>query len=323
MGVGEIMTARKVTWLGAVLALVLAAAACRDKPAGDAFTHSSEPWCPEGFEVGPQDTCFAIPDDAGPGTPVLVYLHGMYEGHGSAEEWSLVRSATDRGFAVIMPRGRRGLCAYKAELKDHFCWPQEPEDPEAFKSLVREWNRVLWQVDALMDGGTHKRYVLGFSEGGYFASFLATQGIFRAEAFAIVNGGRLAPKPTTGAVPVALIAAQADAEQRPKMKELHETLARAGWPHAYCARPGGDALSEADLEAALGFFRRDLEGTLRTKNGAYPCDPPAKPALPSPPAGGGDAGARPAAVDAGASGGTGGGGGGGSAADAGIAPFQP
>lgn len=222
---------------------------------------SSESWCPEGFEIGPQDTCFAIPDKHDGATPVLVYLHGMYSGHGSPEEWRLVRGAVDRGFAVVVPRGKRGLCAWKAELKDHFCWPQEVDDPQAFKNVVAEWDRVLWQVDALLEPGTHKRYVLGYSNGGFFATYLATHGLFFADGYAIVNGGLLDPSPSATlprSASMLLIAARDDARHGPK--DIHDAFTKGGVPHAWCARPGAHALTAEDVDAALRFFKHDADG---------------------------------------------------------------
>src|SRR5262249_20531127 len=123
---------------------------CKSPPpqtAPSSLANAAETWCPDHFESGPSDTCFAIPDSPTKDTPVLVYLHGMYQGHGSPEEWSAVSVALQRGFAVVIPRGKRGLCAWRAELKDHYCWPQDSEDPQTVKSVVTEWDRVLWQVD--------------------------------------------------------------------------------------------------------------------------------------------------------------------------------
>lgn len=250
---------------------------------GAACTPASKPaptlsaldsWCPDGFEVGPQDTCFAVPDKATKDTPIIVYLHGMYAGHGSAEEWSLVHSVVAKGFAVVVPRGKRGLCAWKAELADHFCWPQETEDPQAYKNVVTEWDRVLWQVDAIMEGGSHKRYVLGFSNGGFFAEYLAAHGMFPAQAYAIVNGGSVGPpaKPAK-AVPMLLVSGDGDPEQAPKMKELHEGLAKVGWLHAFCTRPGQHPLAAQDVDTAVRFFKRDSEGTLKPNAaGYYACE---------------------------------------------------
>ncbi len=253
-------------------AIAVAAACTPSKPV--ATLSAPDSWCPDGFEVGPQDTCFAVPETTTKDTPIIVYLHGMYSGHGSAEEWNLVRSVVARGFAVVVPRGKRGLCAWKEELKDHFCWPQETEDPAAFKHVVADWDRVLWQVDAIMEGGTHKRYVLGYSNGGFFAAYLASHGFFPAHAYAIVNGGPLGPatKPAK-AVPMLLVSADGDPEQAPKMKELHGGLAKVGWPHAFCTRPGQHSLANQDVEASVRFFKRDAEGSLKPNAaGYYACE---------------------------------------------------
>lgn len=251
---------------------------------------ASESWCPDGFEVGPQDTCFAVPEKTSKDTPVLIYLHGMYAGHGSADEWNLVRSAASRGFAVVMPRGKRGLCAWKAELKDHFCWPQEVDDPQAFKNVVAEWDRVLWQVDALLETGTHKRYVLGYSNGGFFAAYIAEHGLFPAQAYAVVNGGPLEAVPKSAKpMPMMLISAQDDPSQSPKMKELHDGLNKVGWAHAFCTRPGQHPLAREDVDAALGFFKHENEGAKGPQANA--CEGGTSP---------GDGGAAPVAADAGA-----------------------
>jgi poly(3-hydroxybutyrate) depolymerase len=261
----------RVAALAGVAALAPTSACSPSKPV--ATLSASESWCPDGFEVGPQDTCFAVPETTTKETPVLVYLHGMYAGHGSPEEWRIVRSAVSKGFAVVVPRGKRGLCAWKAELSDHFCWPQEVEDPQAFKNVVAEWDRVLWQVDAILEGSSHKRYVLGFSNGGFFAAYLAEHGLFPANAYAIVGAGPLEPaRKAAKPVPLMLISAQDDPDQAPKTKQLHEGLAKAGWTHAYCTRPGPHPLAGEDMEAALRFFKHEQEGNLKPTPDGYACE---------------------------------------------------
>jgi poly(3-hydroxybutyrate) depolymerase len=234
------------------------------------LSNAGESWCPDGFESGPNDTCFAIPEHPAKDAPVLVYLHGSYQGHGSPEEWNAVRVAAQRGFGVIIPRGKRGLCAWSTEVKDHFCWPQEPEDTAGVKKLISEWEPVLWQVDALLEAGTHKRYVVGSGNGGFFASFLATHGLFPGHAFAVVNGGPLAPPAKVKPVPMLLIPTP-DPEGGPKMKELHESLGKANWPHAFCPRSGSSTITNDDVEAALRFFKHDADGSLKPQGTAYPC----------------------------------------------------
>ncbi len=273
-----VTTLRASALLGALgLLAVLSSAGCKGATAHDpkasALSNAGESWCPEHFESGPSDTCFAIPERANKDTPILVYLHGMYQGHGSPEEWAAISVAMQRGFAVVIPRGKRGLCAWRAELKDHYCWPQDPEDTQTMKSVVAEWERVLWQVDALLEGGTHKRYVLGSSNGGVFASFLATHPLFQGQAYAVVNGGPMGPpaaklKP----VPILLLAPQDSSEPSVPMKELHDTLTKASWAHGFCPRPGGASLTAEDVDAAIRFFKHDADGSLKAQNGAYPCE---------------------------------------------------
>lgn len=246
----------------AVLAGVAALAACpKPTPQREAFV-ANETWCPDGFEIGPQDTCFAIPDTPSADTPILVYLHGPYQGHGNPEEWSLVRGATQRGFAVVMPRGKRGACAWTAEVRDNFCWPREPEDRRAIKATVAEWEKVLWQVEALLEGGAHPRFVLGNGNGGFFAAHLATHGYFDAAAWAVLHGGALAPSPRGGepTSPIVMVSIPSDAESHGKMIELRDQLRRANWPHEFCTRPGAPALAAADLDIALRAFKRISEG---------------------------------------------------------------
>lgn len=231
---------------------------------------ASDSWCPDGFEQSTSDACFAIPTGNTKDAPVLVYLHAMFAGRGSSAEWEAVRAATKRGFAVVLPRGRRGACEWRAELKDDFCWPQDAEDVPAIKATVAEWDKVLWQAEALLDKGTHRRYVLGSGNGAAFAEVLATQGLFQANAFVAVDGATPAPGTKGRAVPLMLVAPEEDREQAPKMKDLHEALTKSGWSHAWCPRTGAPALAADDVDMALRFFKRDADGALKG-NGPLGC----------------------------------------------------
>ena len=249
---------------GALVALVALAPAC--SPAKPVATLSASELLVSGRLRGrPEGHVLRRPRDDDEGHARRSSTsHGMYAGHGSPEEWRLVRIRGQPRFAVVVPRGKRGLCAWKAELKDHFCWPQEPEDPQAFKNVIAEWDRVLWQVDAILEGGSHKRYVLGFSNGGFFASYLAEHGLFPAQAYAIVGGGPLEPAQKPGkAVPIMLLSAQDNAVQAPKTKELHEGLSKVGWAHAYCTRPGPHPLAVRGRRGGAPLLQARTDGTLK------------------------------------------------------------
>jgi poly(3-hydroxybutyrate) depolymerase len=269
---------RGLAFVGALapLALLACKGAGAGAEAGDTKTsmpYTNESWCPDGFESGPSDTCFLIPEHPTKETPILVYLHGVFQRKGSPEEWQAVRVAAQRGFAVVIPRGKRALCAWRTEVKDQYCWPQDPDDGPTIKSLIAEWDRVLWQVDAVLEGGTHKRYVLGTGDGGSFAALIATGGFFPGQAYAAVGGGALAPPRKGKPVPMLLLGSQDDAERAPKTKELHEALSKASWPHALCPRSGPATLTTDDVDAAVRFFKHDADGTLKPAGATYPCEP--------------------------------------------------
>ncbi len=233
-----------------------ASSGCREP---EVALQARESWCPEGFEPGFGDTCFALPAGRGVGMGVILYLHGMYQGHGSDHEWAMVRSATAHGFAVMLPRGHRGLCDWKPDLRGHFCWPGGGAiaDETEMKSLVSDWDRTLWQIDELLEGGPHRRYVLAFSNGAFFAAHLVRRGLFRADGWALVSGGSPGEEPATSKVrpPVLLLSAAEDAEQGPRLKALGQQLAGEKWPVTQCSRSGGHVLSGDDVDAALRFFR--------------------------------------------------------------------
>jgi len=239
-----------------------------------------EHWCPEGFEPGHGDVCFALPAEHGPTTAIVVYLHGMLEGHGSPEEWAAARSATVHGFAVVLPRGRRGLCDWKPELKDHFCWPQDSADTAEIKGVVADWDRTLWQVNELLEGGQHPRFVLAYSNGASFAVHLARNGALKADGYALVGGGAPPAEPATAEshAPILVVSAEKDATQSQKAKELHELLTREKWPNQRCVRPGEPALLGEDVDAALRFFRHEpvASGALTCEGHAEEPKPPAE-----------------------------------------------
>ena len=81
------------------------------------------------------------------------------------------------------------------------------------------------------------------------------------------------------------------------MKELHDGLAKVGWLHAFCTRPGQHSLAVQDVDASVHFFKRDSEGSLKASAvGYYGCEggtvaapesgggsPPPSPTPPPPP----------------------------------------
>jgi predicted esterase len=213
-------------------------------------------WCAQGFASVPGG-CLAVPEGATT-PPLLVYLHGRYARDVVSDEVDRQRRlgalGTKRGYAVLAVRSRLGVCA-SPELAEWFCWPtsEAAADPDA----IRRWSRVVDEVQLRV--GATRRYLLGFSSGGYFAGMVATQGWAPFDAVVVAHGGPVEPMRPLGATPPILLLSADDDVAQVDMMRLDDDLRRAAWPHDAYARGGVHGLADADIDAALSFFARSSE----------------------------------------------------------------
>ena len=245
-----------------------AEAALGEAPPPETEAPSEPPadWCAPGFEPIQGGGCLAVPH-ADRAESLVVYLHGRYARDVSGDEVDRQRRlgarATARGFAVLALRGRLGACT-ALELATWYCWPSNETNADAGPDVVGTWAQAL--ASAQQRTGAHRRYVLGFSNGGYFAGLIASRGLLDADAFVVAHGGPVEPVlPLRGTPPLLLLSADDDVAQD-EMIRLDEELARAHWAHDSYARGGGHGLGDEDIEAALTFFTRAGE--------ALPLQPP-------------------------------------------------
>jgi poly(3-hydroxybutyrate) depolymerase len=221
-----------------------------------ATTEPAADWCAPGYEpIG--GGCLALSSTQSP-QPLLVYLHGRYASDVTAEEVDRQRrlgtAATARGFAVLALRGRLGECA---SLVGWFCWPSNEQNADRAAVVVASWTGAL--AEAQRRARSKNRFVLGFSNGGYFAGLLAVRGLFDAEAFVIAHGGPVEPvRALPRALPLLLLSADDDIAQD-DMIRLDGELTRERWPHDSYARAGAHGLTDGDIDAALTFFTRAHE----------------------------------------------------------------
>lgn len=181
-------------------------------------------------------------------------------------EERLARAATARGFAVLAPRGKLGLCDWSTELAGWRCWPNTARQKPRAGELLVELGAHYRHTRARLHSRKVHPFVLGFSNGGFFAALIAAETKLDARGFAIAHGGPVEPASfdPARAVPTLLIAADGDRWQRPKMDTLHTLLDQAGWKHTYQTRGGEHALLDQDIQAALDFFaavKHDTEVT--------------------------------------------------------------
>lgn len=196
-----------------------------------------------------------------PGDPSLVvYLHGRYPRDDPYEEVDRQRRlgerATARGFGVLALRGSLGECT-APELAAWFCWPSNEHNADDAPAFVTKWSKALSTAEERV--GSRRRYVLGFSNGGYFAGLLAVRGLLEANAFVVAHGGPVQPvRPYFRMAPLLLLSADDDISQE-GMIRFHEELLSQNWPHDSYARSGGHALTDEDIDAAIAFFSRASE----------------------------------------------------------------
>jgi predicted esterase len=216
-------------------------------------------WCAPGYEaIG--GGCFALADAARSPPPLIVYLHGRYARDAASEEVDrqrrLAAAAIARGFAVLALRGRLGECT-SSELASWYCWPSNEHNEDGAAQVIASWAGALAESRARTR--STRTFVLGFSNGAYFAGLLATRGLFGAEAFVVAHGGPVEPIGALARTPPLLLLSADDDVAQDDMIHLEQDLARERWPHDSYARPGVHGLTDGDIEASLAFFERAHE----------------------------------------------------------------
>ncbi len=215
-------------------------------------------WCAPGFEPIRGGGCFAPASRSV--APLVVYLHGRYSRDAASEELDrqrrLALRASALGFAVLALRGRLGTCT-APELANWYCWPSNETNAGAGPLFVNSWADALAAAQAR--AGSPLRFLLGFSNGGYFAGLLATRGLLEVDALVVAHGGPVEPvHPLRGTPPLLLLSADDDVAQD-EMIRFDEDLTRERWAHDSYARGGGHGLTDQDIDAALRFFSRARE----------------------------------------------------------------
>jgi predicted esterase len=233
-------------------------------------------FCASGLQPVADGACYAAPPDAIADSPLplLIYLHGFFE-RGSTEDEErdrqgrVARQATARGFAVLALRGTEGAC--HPERTALVCWPSNERSADKAPAFVEAWQPALRAAE-----GSHpftEKYVLGFSNGGYFAGLIAERAIYEANAFVIAHAGPVEPVRAVGSKPPLLLMSADEDISQEGMVQLDDELTQDGWPHDHYVRGGGHALPDSDIDAALTFFER-------TRTEPVPLRPPISSRLP-------------------------------------------
>jgi predicted esterase len=230
---------------------------------------AEELWTPPLIPLSPT-AFYSTPPS--PGGSVVIYLHGMYSPAGEVEERAqqrmVAQEAANYGLAVLFPRGRQGTCDWSPELADWYCWPSKRDQTQRGEEVASELTRLLDDVRGRLPRATDRPYVMGFSNGGFFAAMIASHKMMEARGFAILHGGPSDDTAFDAATPTPclLITAEEDEWQRPKMIALADRLRGAGWKSELRSRPGAHRLAPQDVAAAMQFFAALGSGPLAARS---------------------------------------------------------
>ncbi|MGH7284455.1 MAG: alpha/beta hydrolase [Polyangiaceae bacterium] len=217
--------------------------------------------CAPGFVAIAEDACLetpiADPAEKKP-VPLLLYLHGLYQPEQMGEELArqerVGKHARERGVAVLALRGEMGICDVHGDRVGWVCWPSNEHVAYRAREVVASWKAPIAKARAQVGNGP--TYVLGFSNGAYFAGLLAVRDLFPADAFVVAQGGDVEPVHALGNKrPLLLLSTDNEAPTvLAEMERFASALAADGWSFVEEERPGGHELTDEDVDAALDFL---------------------------------------------------------------------
>jgi len=221
-------------------------------------------WCAPELETLAGDVChFEAPASGAGRRTLVIFLHGVIQPD-TTWQWNqqrgIVVGAKRLGFSVLMPRGRRGIGP--PGMNDWITWPtsvtaQKQVEPE----LLDEWAAARRQVEARSGKPFDEVFVVGFSNGAYYATSLALRGRLAVDGFAVFAGGSAAPHlvkagaGTRERVPLFVAVSTKDKTTARDSRSLGDALRLLRWPSRVEATPAGHAIADAPLDHALSFLR--------------------------------------------------------------------
>ncbi|XXT25338.1 dienelactone hydrolase family protein [Sorangium sp. So ce429] len=202
-------------------------------------------WCSAGWSGLDDHTCFHVPETAARGAPILLVLHGAMapDSLPGALQAIAAEAARALGVVAVFPRGRPGLCTWEPSVETHLCWPTRRETVDAAApALIEEWMRAEALLARILGGTFGRRYVMGFSNGGYFASYVALEGLIDIDGAGLVGAGRMVIEEhlfSQERSPIYIAVGEQElASTVASAENLADVLTQHGWEHELVVHPG-------------------------------------------------------------------------------------
>ncbi len=208
--------------------------------------------------------CFVAPEKYAPNEPktLVLFLHSLVGARGRfqwEQQRTIARVGERSGMAVLMPRGRLGIGPGRAP--DVWAWPtsaaaEQNVEPELFA----EWAELRKDV-ARRHGEFERTFVMGFSNGAYYATSLAVRAAVDADGYAVFAGGSgsrwiaaRARATTKKRAPIFIGYGTRDAA-RHDARALGNLLGRLKWPHRMRSADVGHTVTNDQLNRAVQYLK--------------------------------------------------------------------
>lgn len=237
------------------------AAADEGTAAPSAPAEGLDPWCADSLEALPGDVCYA-PQPARDGRrTLLIFLHGLTDagfGQQHALQVGMARAGKALGFSLLAPRGENGLGP--GRRADQIAWPTaESLRAQHEDGILARIFAAKALVETREGAPFDEVFVVGFSNGAYYATSLALRGRLAVDGYAIIAGGSAASRASAEAAdrkPIFVGIAGKDSTAK-NGRALVALLDKSGWPHRSAEARVGHEVSDDHLVAALRYLRAE------------------------------------------------------------------
>lgn len=233
--------------------------------AGEGRTDEVAPWCAEGLETLAGDVCYAdAPRDDGKRS-LVIFLHGLTEantGMQHALQEGMRREGKAHHFALLAPKGEPSVGPNRRS--GEIAWPTA----ESTRALVEDAivERIVHAqtlIEARQGAPFDEVFVVGFSNGAYYATSLALRGRLSVDGYAAIAGGSAALRPSvTGDKRKPFFVGVAGKDSTAKNgRALVKLLDETHWPHSSKEAPVGHEVSDSHLASAIRYLRAQKRGS--------------------------------------------------------------
>jgi predicted esterase len=168
----------------------------------------------------------------------------------------LARAAVPRGYTVIGLRGLKGLCDWSDDARQSFCWPNGLRQEQQIQPIIDRMREALAEASVRAKTEFKPPFIVGFSNGGFLVSLIASDTRFAVSAYAIAHGGPVIGQgfPPWRRRPMLLVTANGDSAHFPRMKLLAQMLGEDRWESTFTVREGVHEMTVDDMKAIVDFF---------------------------------------------------------------------